>query len=293
VFDTPELVEAAHQLMAADLPRLQARAEMGEGRAQVLLGLAYEMGSADLMPQPARALSWFLKAADQGITWAAIWAADFYFSGSPGIEQDFARAMSLYRSAADRGDPRAAFFVGQMYFYGDGVTADHRQAAGWYKRALSSDIAVAQPMVALTETSCASAFCVAFRQTVGAMMTGAASRFVDGWDETRHEWDSTITVPGNERCGLTSSDRTSVGDVENYFCDSAPLSDETRGRALAKQVADAVQGALPAGYSRRERDDGRPGPSTFFELEGFPHIRVTFNMTPGSAQNRVTLLIGP
>ena len=84
-FDTSELVNAAHQLTAADLPRLQARAEMGEGRAPVLLGLAYEMGSADLMPQPSQALSWFLKAADQGITWSAIWAADFYLTGSTEI----------------------------------------------------------------------------------------------------------------------------------------------------------------------------------------------------------------
>src|SRR5689334_13075494 len=68
-FDTSELVNAAHQLNADDLPRLQARAESGEGRAQVLLGLAYEMGGAGLKPQPPMALSWFLKAADQGITW--------------------------------------------------------------------------------------------------------------------------------------------------------------------------------------------------------------------------------
>jgi len=26
----------------------------------------------------------------------------------------------------------------------------------------------------------------------------------------------------------------------------------------------------------------RPGPSTFFALDGFPHVRVTFNLTPGS-----------
>ena len=292
-YDTQELINAAHQLNAGELARLQARAETGEGRAQVLLGLAYEMGSAGLMPQPSQALSWFLKAADQGVTWAAVWAADFYLSGSPGIDQDFARALKLYRSAADRGDPRAAFFVGQMYFYGDGVPADHREAASWYKRATTSDIAAARAMIALTESPCASAFCVAFRQVVGAVLTDAASRFIDGWDEGRHEWDSTITLPDSERCGLTSSDRTSVGDVQNYFCDSAQVADEARGRALAKQIADTVQRALPAAYSRSDRDDVRPGPSTFFALEDYPHIRVTFNVTPGSAQNRVTLLVGP
>ena len=148
-------------------------------------------------------------------------------------------------------------------------------------------------MIALTETPCASAFCLAFRQVVAAIMTDTGNRFIDGWDEARYEWDSTITLPDSERCGLTSSDRTSVGEVQNYFCDSAQMADDARGTAVAKELADAVQRALPAAYSRRERTDLRPGPSTFFAADGLPHVRVTFNVTPGSAQNRVTLLVGP
>jgi len=42
------------------------------------------------------ALSWFLKAADQGITWAQVWAADFYVSGSDGIERDVKKALALH-----------------------------------------------------------------------------------------------------------------------------------------------------------------------------------------------------
>ena len=292
-YDTSELVNAAHQLQADDLPRLQARAESGEGRAQVLLGLAYEMGGAGLKPQPPMALSWFLKAADQGITWAQAWAADFYLSGTDGVERDVNKALKLYRSAADRGDPKAAFSVGQIYFYGDGVPADHQEAAAWYRRARAAAVPVAEPMIALTATPCASAFCVGLRQVVAAIMTESANRFIDGWDEAKHEWDSTIKLPDNDRCGLTSADRTNAGEVQNYFCDSAQIADEARGTAMAKQLADAVQSALPSGYSRRERTDMRPGPSTFFAMENFPHIRVTFNLTPGSAQNRVTLLVGP
>ena len=293
VYETSELVNAAHQLNADDLPRLRAQAETGEGRAQVLLGLAYEMGSAGLKPQPPQALSWFQKAADQGIAWAQIWAADFYLNGADGVERDAARALRLYRSAADRGDLKAAFAVGQIYFYGDGVSADHREAAAWYRRARTLDAPGVEQMVVLTETPCASTFCVGLRQVVAAMMTQSVGRFIDGWDETRREWDSTIKLPDSERCGLTSSDRTSAGDVQNYFCDSVELSDDVRGTTMAKQVADAVQAALPASYSRRERTDMRPGPSTFFAKDDYPHVRVTFNVTPGSAQNRVTLLVGP
>jgi hypothetical protein len=292
-FETSELVNAAHQLNADDLPRLLARAESGEGRAQVLLGLAYEMGGAGLKPQPPMALSWFLKAAEQGIPWAQVWAADFYLSGSDGIERDVKKALTLYKSAAERGDAKAPFFVGQIYFFGDGVPADHQEAASWYRRARASGVPAVEPMIALTATPCASAFCVGLRQVVAAIMTESANRFIDGWDEARREWDSTITLPDSERCGLTSADRTNAGEVQNYFCDSAQIPDEARGAAIAKRLADAVQSALPGAYSRRERTDMRPGPSTFFEMEDFPHIRVTFNVTPGSAQNRVTLLVGP
>jgi hypothetical protein len=236
----------------------------------VLLGLAYEMGGAGLKKQPPMALSWFLKAADQGITWAQVWAADFYLSGTDGIERDVNKALILYKSAAEHGDAKAPFFIGQIYFYGDGVAADQQEAAAWYRRARASDVPVVESMIALTATPCASAFCVGFRQVVAAIMTESGNRFIDGWDEAKHEWDSTITLPQSERCGLTSADRTNAGEVQNYFCDSAQVADEARGIAMAKQLADAVQSALPGGYSRRERTDMRPGPSTFFEMENFP-----------------------
>ena len=292
-YETSELVNTVKQLTAVDLAPLQARADMGDGRAQVLLGLAYEMGEGGLKPRPAEALSWFLKAAAQGVTWAAVWAADFYYSGGPGVDRDLPRALTLYRSAAERGDTRAAFFVGQIYFYGDGVPVDQPEAAAWYRLARPSDEVPAEAMIELTSTPCATAFCVAFRQVVGAIMIGSGSRFIDSWDEARREWNASIRLPEADRCGLTSADRTSAGDVQNYFCDSTEVADESLGIATAKELADAVQAALPTGYMRRERGDVRPGPSTFFARDGFPHIRVTFNVTPGSAHHRVTLLVGP
>lgn len=292
-FETSELVNAANRLTADDLPRLRARADAGDARAQILMGLAYETGRAGLVQQPAEALRWFLKAAGQRISWAEVWAADFYFNGGSGVERDYPKALALYRSAAERGDPKAAFFVGQMFFYGDGVAADHREAAAWFRRALPADPELVQPLVDLADSACASQFCLALRQIVGAVMSDAAGRFIDGWDDASHEWESTIRLAGAERCGLTSSDRTSVGSVRNYFCDSAPIADEARGVEEARQLADQVAMALPGGYSRRERTDLRPGPSTFFARADFPNVRVTYNLTPGSAQHRVTLLVGP
>lgn len=293
VWDTQALVNEAHKLNPDELPRTRARAEMGDARSQVLLGLAYEMGAAGLMPQPTEALSWFLKAAGQGVAWAEVWAADFYFTGSPGVARDLYKALELYKSAANRGDPRAAFFVGQMYFFGDGVSTNHREAATWFRKAVPADPDVVNRMVALVETQCDTAFCVSLRQVVGAVMIGLAERFTGEWDDATHEWEATIELPDSDRCGFTSSDRTDMGNVQNFFCDSEPIDDNARGAALAKQLADDVQKALPEAFKRTDGTTPRQGPATFFSADGYPHIRVSFNLTPGDAPRRVTLLVGP
>jgi hypothetical protein len=292
VFETDQLMDDLQLLTAAELPRLQARAEMGDARSQVLLGLAHEFGSAGLSAQPREALSWFLKAAAQGIPWAEAWAADFYLNGSAGLERDPAKALELYKSAAGRGDTRAAFFVGQMNFHGEGIPTNHREAAVWFRRAGPEDSDLVARMLDLAEAGCDASFCISLRQILGSMTAGSPGRLVDIWNDTAREWDAALSLPGSERCGLTSSDRTNVGNVQNYFCDSAQIDDEARGVAMARQLADEVEKALPAGYTRTDRPEGKPGPSTFFARSGYPPVRVTFNLTPGSAQHRVTLLIG-
>jgi TPR repeat protein len=77
VWDTQALVNEAHNLVPEALPDLRQRAEAGDARSQAILGLVYEMGAADQKPQPPEALKWFAKAADQGVAWAEVWAADF------------------------------------------------------------------------------------------------------------------------------------------------------------------------------------------------------------------------
>jgi len=291
-WDTQLLVNDAHNLAAEALPDLRKRAESGDARSQVILGLVLEMGSAGETPQPAEALMWFLKAAAQGVAWAEVWSADFYFSGSTGVPRDMFKALELYKSAAEHGDLRAAFFVGQMYFFGDGVATSHREAAGWFRRAGPADPDTVTRMVTLAEATCDSKFCVTLRQVVGAMMIGLSDRFTGDWNETTREWDSLIELPDSDRCGLTSSDRTAQGDVRNFFCDSELIPDDARGKAMEKELADAVALALPAVFERMD-DLARQNPATFFSREGYPHIRVSFNVTPGDAPRRVTLLVGP
>src|SRR3954468_9759360 len=133
-WDTNTLVNEAHNLQAEDLARVREQANGNDVHAQVLLGLANEMGAAGLMPDSVEALSWFLKAAERGIPWAEMWAGDFYYTGSPGVPRDLYKAIELYRSAADHGDAHAAFYVGRMYFFGEGVTTNQAEAARWFRR---------------------------------------------------------------------------------------------------------------------------------------------------------------
>lgn len=290
-WDTNKLVNEAHALMAEDLERMRTEADMGDPHAQVLVGLAYEMGAADLMPNPSQALSWFLKAADQGVAWAQVWAGDFYYTGSPGVPRDVDRAVALYRSAADKGEPRAAFFLGRMYFFGDGVATDFGEAAKWFTRALPADPDVVRPMVALSSSGCEAPACVALRQVIGAMVTKSADQYVGDWDEATREWDAEMNLPDFERCGFTSSDGSENGEIRNYFCDSQVIADPAEGHRAAARVVDDVTRALP--QWEQSAATSNLGPAVLFSREGFPRLRVSYNVTPGDAPRRVTLLIGP
>lgn len=290
-WDTNKLVNEAHSLMAADLERMRSQADMGDPRAQVLVGLAYEMGAADLMPNPPEALSWFLKAADQGVAWAQVWAGDFFYTGSPGVPRNLDKALELYRTAAQMGDPRAAFFVGRMYFFGDGVPIDLSQAASWFQRAIPADPEMVRSMVTLANSGCAGPECVALRQVVGAMVSKTADQYVGDWDEVTREWEAAENLPDFERCGFTSSDRTEKGDPRNFFCDTQVIGNAAEGNRAAARVIDDVVRALP-GWER-STTTSNDGPAVLFTREGFPRIRVSYNVTAGDAPRRVTLLIGP
>jgi Sel1 repeat len=291
-WDTNTLVNEAHKLEAADLTQVRDQANGGDARAQALLGLAYEMGSAGLEANAVEALGWFLKAADLGVPWAEMWAGDFYYTGSVGVPRDLYKALELYRSAADHGDPRAAFNVGRMYFFGEGVATNHEEAASWFRRALPADPATVGRMVALAEVACKTTFCVSFRQVLGAMTTSSADQFAGEWDEMTHEWDSVKTLSGFDRCGFTSSNKAADGDVQNYFCDSDMIVDATVGADTARQLADDVDQALGQGWNRSSGDGTRAN-AYFFTRDGYPRVRVTYNVTIGDAPQRVTLLVGP
>jgi hypothetical protein len=289
-WDTQALVREASTMPVDELAPLRRRAEVGEARAQVLLGLVTEMGAAGLMPNSLAALDWFSKAADQGVAWAEAWTGDFYYTGSNGVPKDLYKALERYRSAAEHGDSRAAIAVGRMYFFGEGPSADLPEAGRWFQRGATAQGALAQHMAELASTPCGDELCISLRQLIGAVMT-MSDDYAAEWDDSTHEWAAVRVLPRFDRCGFTSSNRTEMGDIQNFFCDSEIFTDAEAGSSEAGTIAEEVAAALPPGWSRGAETPGARD-SYLFSSNGFPRIRVTYNRTPGMAPQRVTLLIG-
>ena len=60
-----------------------------------------------------------------------------------------AEALTWYRKAADQGLPVAQHFLGLAYVNGDGVRRDDAEAARWFARAAAQGFAQAQYMLGL------------------------------------------------------------------------------------------------------------------------------------------------
>ena len=79
----------------------------------------------------AKAVSWFRKAAEQGIAAAQYNLGLMYVNGD-GVPKDGAKAVSWYRKAAEQGNARAQSNLGWMYVNGKGVPKDDVQAYAWW-----------------------------------------------------------------------------------------------------------------------------------------------------------------
>jgi TPR repeat protein len=83
------------------------------------------------------AVSWYRKAAEQGIADAQVNLGNMYASGQ-GVPQDYAAAVSWYRKAAEQGYAGAQYNLGQMYRKGQGVPQDYVTAHMWFNLAAAA-----------------------------------------------------------------------------------------------------------------------------------------------------------
>ena len=127
---------------AAALSELEPAANLGDPRAQRLLGFMYETGKGVTMDDAA-SLSWTRKAAEGGDALAQHNLGWRYAAGR-GVPRNDGQAVYWFRSAAEQLDTTGQVDLAQMYAEGRGVTKDDKLAVSWYRKAAEAGNLVAQ-----------------------------------------------------------------------------------------------------------------------------------------------------
>lgn len=122
------------------LTTLRSKAEAGDIEAQSQLASAYFQGR-DVEADPALALRWAIKPAEQDDLFCVQMVAMIHFQGK-GVKRDLPEAGKWFAKAAVLGDATAAFTLGLMNDEGQGVPKNPVEAFAWYQvsKALSRDV---------------------------------------------------------------------------------------------------------------------------------------------------------
>lgn len=94
---------------------LRARAERGDAAAQCSLGTMYEIGQG-VGRSPAEAVTWYLKAAEQGSPQAQARMGYLRREGGLGLDVDHKEAFSWLEKATDQGHLSASLDLGQYHY---------------------------------------------------------------------------------------------------------------------------------------------------------------------------------
>lgn len=121
--------------------------ENEDATAQFNLGLKYYNGNG-VIKDPAQAVTWWNKAAEQGHADAQYWLGLMYGNGE-GVTKNFKQQLAWYTKAAKQGHADAQNNLGYMYAHGEGVAKDSAQAVSWYRKAAEQGNAVAQDNLGL------------------------------------------------------------------------------------------------------------------------------------------------
>ena len=133
--DYDELRHEAGRVKPEEVPVLQQRAQAGDLRSQLRLGMLYQLGCGIVKEDVVTELLWYHKAADQGSSIAETQIGVYYDLGQG---HDQAEGFKWYRKAANHGDAVAQNNVAIMYADGLGVKADFAEAAVWYRKAVEN-----------------------------------------------------------------------------------------------------------------------------------------------------------
>jgi TonB family protein len=126
----------------SDFAALKAKAEAGDSRAQVQLGVSYA-NAQGLPADDPQAVEWFRKAAVQGDANGEYSLGEMYGLGR-GVSQDYKQAAQWMQKAADQGEMRALSNLGAMYLNGLGVKKNEKRAFELTQQAADKGLAAAQ-----------------------------------------------------------------------------------------------------------------------------------------------------
>ena len=134
IFAVPSFAQAPNsanvpEKLSGRIDALSKRAQAGDTRAQLQMGLAYEFGDG-VAKDADKAMHWYRIAADRGDPVAQTDLGYFYETGANG-PKDPAEAAKWYMRAALAGLTRAKFNLGVLYLTGAGVQHSEIEAAHW------------------------------------------------------------------------------------------------------------------------------------------------------------------
>jgi hypothetical protein len=157
---------------AAELWRGEAAA--GSAEAKLGLGLLSDLGLG-VPRDAARALRWYLEAADEGVTDAQFNVAVMLDAGT-GVPREVGAAAVWYGRAAANGHHRAQYNLGLLYEAGDGVPRNADLARHWLGRAAEALPAAAERLAGVAPDGSEPRSLAAPVNPVGAVVTRGGAR---------------------------------------------------------------------------------------------------------------------
>jgi uncharacterized protein len=146
--DYDRLRVQATRLSGRDVEALKKQASAGDLPSQLLLGMAFQFGSAGTTRNQREAQQWFRRAADQGSSVAATQIA-FFFDTLAGSGHNPDESLKWYEKSAQMApDAVAKFNLGSIY---DDLQR-YDDAAEWYRKSMmNGSAAAALRLAALAE----------------------------------------------------------------------------------------------------------------------------------------------
>ncbi len=142
----------ADELYTRAAPGIRALAEAGNTAAVKLLGDLFFNGKGGLTQDYAKAMEYYLSAAEDDYAEAQA-QLGYMYQNALGVEADYAKAMEWNNRAAIQGNAQGMEQIGYLYQNGLGVTQNLDEAGRWYTRAVEAGSTRAEGLLAQTEAT--------------------------------------------------------------------------------------------------------------------------------------------